>query len=311
VSSLADFRGESAERREGRSLAWRLRQPVVPAAKWALRRYGMATAGTRVLPDFLVVGAKRGGSTSLYKNLARTPGVLPLFPVREQVKGTYYFDVEFGRGERWYRSHFPTAAERVAGTVAGEASPYYLSHPWAAARAAELVPEARIVALLRDPVERAHSHYKERVKQGIETLPTFEAAIEAEDGRLAGEVERMRADPGYVSWNHLNFGYLAQSDYATGLRRWLDAFPTEQVLVLASEEFYAAEGETIDRVRAHLGLPPVGLGRAEHFNDTGSSSVAPALEHDLRARLAPGIAELATLTGLQAPWMPSTTGLAV
>lgn len=302
MSPAQDFRGRSAERHEGRSLAWRLRQPVVPAAKWALRRYGVATAGSRVLPDFLVIGAKRGGSTSLYRNLARTPGVLPLFPVREQVKGTYYFDVEFGRGERWYRSHFPTAAQRVDGTVAGEASPYYLSHPWAPARAGALVPDARVVALLRDPVERAHSHYKERVKQGIETRPTFEAALEAEDARLAGEVERMLDDPGYVSWNHLNFGYLAQSDYVTGVRRWLEHFPRERVLVLPSEDFYAAEGETIDRVRAHLGLPPVGLGTAEHFNDTGSSSVDPALEADLRSRFAPGIAELVSLTRLTAPW---------
>jgi hypothetical protein len=293
---VQDFRGQSAERQAGGGLAWRLRQPVVPAAKWALRRYGMATAGRRVLPDFLVIGAKRGGSTSLYRNLARTPGVLPLFPAREQVKGTYYFDVFFDRGERWYRSHFPTEAQRRPGTVAGEASPYYLSHPWAASRASALVPEARIVALLRDPVLRAHSHYKERVKQGIETLPTFEAAVDAEERRLAGEVERMQEDPTYVSWNHLNFGYLAQSDYATGLGRWLAHFPADQVLVLASEDFYAAEGETLDRVRAHLGLPPVGLGEAEHYNDTGASSVDPALEADLRSRLAPSIDVWTSLT---------------
>ena len=232
MTAIQDFRGDSAERHDGQGLAWRLRQPVVPAAKWALRRYGMATAASRGLPDFLVIGAKRGGSTSLYKNLARTPGVLPLFPVREQVKGTYYFDVHHDRGERWYRSHFPMVDDRRTGAVAGEASPYYLSHPWAAERAAALVPDARIVALLRDPVARAHSHYKERVKQGIEDLPSFAAAIAAEDDRLAGEVEHMLDDPTYVSWNHLNFGYLAQSDYATGLARWLDHYPADQVLVL-------------------------------------------------------------------------------
>ena len=192
--------------------------------------------------------------------------------------------------------------DRRTGAVAGEASPYYLSHPWAAERAAALVPDARIVALLRDPVARAHSHYKERVKQGIEDLPTFAAAIAAEDDRLAGEVEHMLDDPTYVSWNHLNFGYLAQSDYATGLARWLDHYPADQVLVLPSEDFYAAEGETIDRVRAHLGLAPAGLAKAEHFNDTGSSSVDPGLEAELRARLTDSVAALVSLTGLDAPW---------
>jgi hypothetical protein len=122
-----NFRGTDPDRGVGRGLAWHLRQPLVPAAKWALRRYGAATAHRRPLPDFLVIGAKRGGSTSLFRNLVTTPGVLPLFPRREDLKGTYYFDVFHDRGEAWYRSHFPTTgARRRAGRplAVGEATPY-------------------------------------------------------------------------------------------------------------------------------------------------------------------------------------------
>ena len=297
-----DHRGRDPERGADAGLAWRLRQPVVPAVKWALRRYGMVTAGSRVLPDFLVIGAKRGGSTSLYRNLVRTPGVLPLFPRAADVKGTYFFDVEYDRGERWYRSHFPSTVIRdeaaVRGpVVTGEASPYYLSHPHAAARARLLVPDARIVVVLREPVARAHSHYQERVRQGIETLPTFAEAVEAEAERLAGEVEHMVEDPAYVSWNHLNFGYLAQSDYALGLRRWLAAFPAEQVLVLRSEDLYADDTAVLARVRGFLGLEARSPTATKQWNRTGSSDLDAGLGHELTARLAPSVTALEDLLG--------------
>jgi hypothetical protein len=304
----ADHRGRDPERGAGKGLAWRLRQPVVPMVKAGLRGYGVATAGGRSLPDFLVIGAKRGGSTSLYRNLVRTPGVLPLFPRVADVKGTYFFDVEHARGERWYRSHFPSAGVRrraeARGPVAvGEASPYYLSHPHAAARAAGLVPDARIVAVLRDPVARAHSHYQERHRQGIETLPTFAAAVEAEDERLRGEVEHMLEEPGYVSWNHLNFGYLAQSDYAAGLRRWLAVFPAEQVLVLRSEDLYADDAAVLARVRGFLGLEAKPPAETKQWNRTGSSELDPGLARELDQRLAPSVAALSELLGWPAdPW---------
>lgn len=298
----ADHRGTDPERGADAGLGWRLRQPLVPAAKWALRRYGMATAGGRGLPDFLVIGAKRGGSTSLYRNLVRTPGVLPLFPRQANVKGTYYFDVEFDRGERWYKSHFPSTAIRdqaaVRGPVAvGEASPYYLSHPRSAGRAAGLVPQARIVAVLREPVARAHSHYQERVRQGIETLPTFADAVDAEAGRLADEEERMLEDPGYVSWNHLNFGYLAQSDYAASLSRWLAVYPADRVLVLRSEDFYADDAAVLARVRGFLGLEAAPPTETRQWNRTGTSDLDPGLARELGERLAPSVSALAGLLG--------------
>ncbi len=302
-----DHRGTDPDRGRDEGLAWRLRRPVVPVAKAALRQWGRLTAHGRAGPDFLVIGAKRGGSTSLYRNLVRTPGVARLWPAREDLKGTYFFDVEFDRGERWYRSHFPRRAALAPGTVVGEASPYYLSHPWAAARAAALVPDARIVAVLREPVARAHSHYQERVRQGIETIPTFAEAVAAEPDRLAGEVERMLEDPAYVSWNHLNFGYLAQSDYATGLARWLAVYPRDQVLVVRSEDFYADDAAVLAEVRAFLGLATDLPVATRQWNRTGTSDLDPVLAADLTARLAPGLEALGALLGPGAPsWAPLT-----
>ncbi|HMS87035.1 MAG TPA: hypothetical protein PKE56_01225, partial [Acidimicrobiales bacterium] len=123
------------------------------AAKRGLRLVGLATADLRPGPDLLVIGAKRGGTTSLWRYLSEHPGVLPTFPRAQQIKGTYFFDEEWHRGSRWYRSHFPTTATRRLAarrlghpTVAFEASPYYLFHPLAPERARLVVPDALVVA---------------------------------------------------------------------------------------------------------------------------------------------------------------------
>ena len=269
----------------------------------------MATTHLRPLPDFLIIGAKRGGSTSIYRNLVATPGVVPLYPEKAEIKGTYYFDVEYGRGRRWYRSHFPTARERTrhpdaSGAVAigGEASPYYLSHPHAAVRAAALLPDARIVVALRDPVERAYSHYKERVRQGIESLPTFAEALAAESERLDGEWQRMIDDPGYVSSAHLNFGYVAQSEYDLGLQRWLEAYDRDQMLILRSEDFYADERATLAELRRFLGLTSVELADPRHYNDTGTDDLDSAIQTELRDRLASSVARLEQMVGRPLDW---------
>lgn len=269
-----DFRRGDHGRGEDKSLLWRVRRPIVPAAKKLIRTYGAATASNRVLPSYLIIGSKRGGSTTLARSLTASPGVQGLFPAREELKGPYYFDVNYAKGESWYRSHFPT--ERSLGQdLVGEASPYYLSHPHAAERARRLLPDARIICVLRHPVERAFSHYRERVKQGVETLGSFEEALDAEPNRISGEVARMENDPSYVSWAHLNFGYCDQSRYAASLERWFEHWPREQVLVLRSEDMYADTDAVLNQTRQFLGLPALeaDTSTAQNFNRLPPASI--------------------------------------
>ncbi|MDQ4004850.1 MAG: sulfotransferase domain-containing protein, partial [Actinomycetota bacterium] len=138
------------------------------SAKRVLRGVGVATSWARPLPDFVVIGAKRAGTTSLYAYLAEHPDVAPLFPARQRIKGVHYFDTNHHRGLRWYRSHMPSWIRRTGGRLAGEASPYYLAHPLAAERAARTIPDAKLVVLLRNPADRAYSHYRERVRHDAE-----------------------------------------------------------------------------------------------------------------------------------------------
>ena len=207
---------------------------VRESAKRLLRIYGELTTGLRRGPDFVIIGAKRGGSTSLYNYVLEHPSIAPLFPGRQHIKGPHYYDTGYARGLTWYRSHFPieiagrqAVRPLIRPSICGEASPYYLFHPLAAERLARDFPEVRIIVVLRDPVERAYSHFKERTHHGGETL-SFEDALAAEEDRLRGEAERIVAEPSYLSAEHENHSYLAQGRYLDMLPRWFSLFPREQ-----------------------------------------------------------------------------------
>ena len=280
---------------------------VTDAGKAGLRAYGVATASLRPGPDLLVIGSKRGGTTSLWRYLDGHPGVMATFPRAQNIKGTYFFDEGWAKGVDWYRSHFPTTARRDAlrarlgyEPVALDASPYYLFHPLAPARAAQVVPDALIVAVLRDPVERAFSHWKER-RNHTEDLG-FAEALAAEADRTRGEEDRMVADPGYVSFAHRHQTYVAQGRYAPMLERWFEAFGRDRMVVAAAEEMYADPQSFCDQLFGRLGLPDHNLGEPEPYNAEPSADMDPAIREELRQRLAPDITAVEALLGRPMPW---------
>ncbi len=235
---------------QGRShLSLQVRQ----GAKRCLRAYAVGTSRWRGLPDYLIIGAKRSGTTALARWLTRQAGVSPLFPPLQGIKGVHYFDRHFGQSEEWYRSFFPLLGSR-RGLISGEASPYYLYHPFAARRAAQVVPGARLIVLLRHPVDRALSHFRDERKLGNETRPLMQA-LEEEEGLLAPEHARMEADPSYYSFAHEHLSYAEQGAYALHLRRWLGFFPREQLFALRSEDLFSDPLPHLVRLLAFLGLP--------------------------------------------------------
>jgi hypothetical protein len=281
---------------------------VREAAKRTLRSYGELTASRRRGPDFVIIGAKRGGSTSLYNYLLEHPGIAPLFPRRQHIKGAHFYDTRYVRGLTWYRSHFPIevagrqlARPHIAPAICGEASPYYLFHPLAAERLASDFPDVRIVVFLRDPVERAYSHFKERTHHGGETL-SFEQALDAEPDRLRGEHERIIAEPGYLSAEHENHSYLAQGRYLDMLPRWFSHFPREQFHIAVSEEFYGDPNRHVNDVWRFLGLPPRQLRSTIRHNYLPSAGMAAETRQHLRESLAEHNRGLAELLGRQFPW---------
>ncbi|MEM8924753.1 MAG: sulfotransferase domain-containing protein [Actinomycetota bacterium] len=273
-----------------------------------IRSYGMLTAGLRADPDYLIIGTKRGGTTSLAKWLLLHPEIRSLFPARETRKGAYYFDVNYERGHRWYRSHFPTRLSldardlaRGSGTIVGEATPYYLHHPHAAMRARQLVPNTKVIALLRHPVDRTQGHWAERHRQGVEPLD-FEAALEAESARLDGEEAHMIADPSYVSFAHQHYSYLDQSRYARGLGRWLTAFGPRQVLVLRSEDLYAEPMAVYNQVLDFLGVRPWFPEQLKGHNRVWKPTMSDEMRQRLQALLQPDIDATCELLDRDMAW---------
>jgi hypothetical protein len=181
------------------------------------------------LPDFVIIGAQKGGTSFLYHLLTRHPLVEPA--ARKEL---HFFDQPelFDNGAGWYRRCFPRLGSKDGQrSITGEATPYYLFDPPVAKRMAEIVPKARLIALLRNPVDRAYSHYQMQVKRGTEPR-TFEEAMEQEHS-----------------------SYVSRGIYVDQLLRWFEFFGKEQMLILKSEDFFERPVETLKVVLAFLDLP--------------------------------------------------------
>ncbi len=269
------------------------------AAAWnAVRRM---TGGARGLPDFLIIGAQRAGTTSLFRYLAAHPSVEAA--ARKEV---HFFDLNWHRGEAWYRAHFARRSDVVDGrasaaSVIGEATPYYLFHPLAAERAASLLPDVRVIVMLRDPVSRAYSHYHHVRARGHEHL-SFEDALLAEADRLRGEEERLRSDPCYRSVDHQHHGYVARGEYLPQLQRWAEHVPADRTLVIVSEEFYADPDAEFRRVTRFLGLPDTSLSSYERTNSQRYPPMSPATKASLRALFTKPNRALEDWLGRSLPW---------
>jgi hypothetical protein len=238
--------------------------------------YRYLTAPYRGWPSALIIGAQRSGTSSLFNYLVRHPDVRA--PVTKEV---HYFDLHFTKPVRWYRGRFPYRRGLRAGTLTLEASPYYLAHPLVPERAARLLPEVKLIALLRNPVDRALSHYHHEVRGARESL-SFAEAIEREAERLAGEEERLGNDPEYYSFNHHRYSYTTRGLYLQQLRRWMRHYPRAQLLVLQSEWLFRNPTAATAAVHDFLGLRPFRLPSYRPFYE---GHYERAMPEELRTKL--------------------------
>lgn len=251
-------------------LTTRTRSAVRRLARSGYTAVSRVTVDARMTPTFLIAGAQRCGTTSLFQMLARHPDVRP----PAMTKGVHYFDTasRYARGPRFYRAHFPLSlGGRHA--ITGEASPYYIFHPLAAQRIAQELPGVRVVVLLRDPVERAFSAHKQETWRGFETLP-FEAALEVEQERLAGEEERILADESYQSFAHQHHAYVGRGIYAPQLRQMAQAVGRDNLLTLDADRLFSDPARHWEMLLDHLGLRIVPLTDVVQANARPSSPMS-------------------------------------
>lgn len=286
----------------------RLRQRAPRPVKGLGRQISVAagrhTASLRMTPSFVLAGAQRCGTTSLYRALSSHPTVVP--PVFH--KGVNYFDLNYDRGLRWYLAHFPVrsvGALRTRGSgeaaVSFEASGYYMYHPFAADRLARDLPGVKLLVMLRDPVERAFSAWKHERARHFES-EEFETALELEDERVLPELRRMLADQTYQSVAHRHQSYRMRGQYAEQLGRLVSALGRDRVLVVESVDFFARPDDEYRRITDFLGLRPYQPRSFEQWNARPSSEMATRTREWLTSSFEPYDAALAELMGHAPSW---------
>lgn len=285
----------------------RIPRPLHGVVRSMYYRMGQATSGRRMLPSFIMIGGQRCGTTTLFKHLAEHPQVLR--PGIE--KGLDYFSLHYDKDLQWYRGNFPVQSvaelrtRRWGSPAAFEACTYYMFHPFAIERLAADLPDIRLVAMLRDPVERAFSAYKHEHARGFDTAASFEEALDLEDERLEGELEKMAADVAYESHAHRHHAYLRRSQYAEQLERVFQHFPREQVHVLDSETFFEDPHGEYRKVTDFLGLAEWTPDVIAQHNARPSLPLSVDLRRRLDAHFVPHDEALATLLGRVPGWRRS------
>ena len=204
------------------------------------------TASNRVLPNFIIAGTVRSGTTSLYYNICEHPSVLPA-----DYDEIGFFDSNYHLGINWYRSMFPTQKhmneikEKTGNSITGEDTPFYFWKKEAAERILNDLTNTKIIIIFRNPVDRAYSNYKLGVRFDSENL-TFENAIEEEiefleKNTFRESIERKRS-------------YLTKGLYYNQIKIWFDIFPRKQIHILSTEEMQKDPQKSLSKIYKFLDI---------------------------------------------------------
>jgi hypothetical protein len=246
------------------------------------------SSGSRVLPSFLVLGAQKAGTTSLFELLAQHPQVQP-----PRLKEVNFFDKDWSKGLDHYRSVFPRNSEMSDVDRTFDNTPSYLYQPRVPKRVLEVVPDARFVVLLRNPTDRAYSHYLHAKALGRETL-SFEEGLAAE-GHPPRADDRQPVDLWAAAQN---LAYVARGRYIDQLERWWAHFPRDRFLLLKSEDFFADPVAALDEIAVFVGLERFVPADVTPRNQSRGPALDPAIRASLDERFAHDNARLLAATGI-------------
>jgi hypothetical protein len=250
---------------------------------------------TERLPDFLGIGTQKGGTTSLQALLEQHPGVY--MPTSKEL---HYFSLHYNKDRIWYSSQFEAANPEQ---LCGEITPYYLFHPEVPQRIVNLIPQARLIILLRDPVERALSQYFHARRHGFEILNLADA-LAAEVDRLRGS-ETCLSHPGGRHNSHQKHSYVSRSRYEEQLDRYTAIFPADQLLVMRSEDLFIRTDAWWHKIQHFLNLDPIALPGPVPRANAGrgeAAEVPETIRKALRDRLQPTVVAMRTRYGIAWDW---------
>lgn len=215
--------------------------------KKILKKYEILTSENRVLPKFIILGAQKAGTTSLDAYLRQHPQIM-----MSSTKEIHFFDLNYSKQLKWYKSFFPKKKNLKQNQICGEASPYYLVHPLVPNRIKKTMPnDIKMIIMLRDPIDRAISHYFHEVRRGRETLTIMEA-FKQENKRTSNELKKILENKNYNSRNHQSYSYIERGLYLKQIQRYYELFNKNQVLILSSEELFKNPKKSMHKVYRFL-----------------------------------------------------------
>ena len=204
------------------------------------RRYN---AHLRAMPSLLIIGAQKAGTTSLFNYLISHSKIIR--PLKKEI---HYLSYYYNKSFLWYKMHFPIITDD---SLTLDASTSYIIYPHTAKRASLLIPNAKIIALLRNPIERAYSHYYHTIKIGKENN-SFEKALELESKRDEFILNNFRMDDDFAYNDMYRHSYCLRGIYVIQLKSWFRFFSKENILILESRSFFNKPHETINKIADFL-----------------------------------------------------------
>jgi len=239
------------------------------------------------VPNFIIIGCQRCGTTSLYTYLAQHPQILT--PIKKEMD---FFSWHFDRGIDWYLAHFPPMPPGEQ-FLTGEASPSYFDSREAPERLYRVFPEAKLIVLLRNPVDRAISQFYR--------LTDLNWEARSLDRVISDEIERLNQNPEYIIGEEPG-NYLARGRYIEFIKNWRTFFPPEQLLILKSEDFYAGAATTVKQVLEFLDLPEYQLSEYQNANPGSYQPVNQSVRDLLRDYFRPYNQQLEEYLGRKLDW---------
>ncbi len=271
------------------------------------RSYCFLTGFMHILPDFYIIGVQKSGTSALYDYLIEHPSIYP-----SRTKEVRYFDKYYKNGINWYKVNFPltiqkTSVKKILGKpfVTGEATERYIDHPRVPERIKNITPNAKFIVLLRNPIERAYSHWN-MLKTSVKDKEkcSFEEAIKLEEERNAGKFEKLLNDPDYYDDNFFRFSYLKRGIYVEKLKHWMNVFPRKQFLIIKSEDFFQNPSKNYTEILSFLDLPSIDL---QDYQKIGAgkyknSKIDPSFRKQLVEYFKPYNEQLYQFLGVNYQW---------
>ena len=244
--TLSDEKKRSSPRRRIRS--WFIEHPELNPYKFTWDRFSRKiTSRFRMLPSFLILGGSRSGNTSLFAYLTEHPNIMP-----GSLKAFFFFQYFTNNKTSFYRSQFPIKRKNL---ITCDSTSSYFVHPLIPARVHKLLPSAKLIVILRNPVERAYSEFHYTVALGLELTENFEDVIKSELKRIEIGNKKPELKIENTNYKHFTFSHLRDGLYAQHLERWLKFFSKEQLLVLHTKDLYTNLDQTLSETFEFLNLP--------------------------------------------------------